>query len=151
MIGKVTLALGALLASGSARCAPDSASCTAPPSIHFAPGTTSGRVSGVLARGGVACYAIYARAGQTLSATVSSPDQNVVFQIYQPGARATPEKHPDMDDGYAITGKTLPGAGETDDAQQLRTQLPDTGRYLIDIGLLRGGGGAFTFDVSVTS
>lgn len=150
MIGKVTLVLGALLASGTAYCEPDPALCTAPPSIHFAPGATSGRVNGLLVRGGVACYAIYARAGQTLSASVTSPDQNVVFQIYAPGARAAPEKHPDMDDGYAITGKTLPGAGETDDAQNVRTKLPSTGSYLIDLGLLRGGGGAFTFDVSVT-
>ncbi len=85
-----------------------------------------------------------ARAGQTILADVASPDENVVFSLYRPGYSVKPAS-----DGPDISGPSVPGAGERDDATTVKATLPASGRYLFVLGTTRGGGGEYRLRVSV--
>ncbi len=85
-------------------------------------------------RGESDLYYLTARAGQTLTVSLSALEKNAVFTIYRPGVTVTTEP-----DGIAdIKGKTLSGAGESDDATTWKGRLPDSGRYLLVVGGTRG-------------
>ncbi len=120
------------------------AECSAPASIRFGHGQSQAKVKGGIARGEEACYVLSAHAGQTVDADVSSPDDNVVFSLYRPGYSVKPAS-----DGPDISGATVPGAGEQDDATTVKAALPTSGRYLFVLGTARGGGGEYTLRVSV--
>ncbi len=100
-----------------------------PENLRFAPGTSGAVVEGGLVRTEFACYALTARAGQRLEASVTSAENNAVFQIYAPGWR--------MRDNMA-EGPTLPGAGEGEDTMRFAGTLPANGRYLVVVGGTRG-------------
>jgi hypothetical protein len=115
---------------------PAAADCAKPAEIHFAAGATSAVVEGGLARGDRDCWTITGRAGQTLAVTQrGAVDDNIAFQLYAP-----PWTVRHTEDGWAMGGKTLPGAGESDDAARFSGPLPVGGRYLIVIGTTRGSG-----------
>ena len=120
------------------------ADCGAPAAIRFGHGQSQAKVSGGMVRAEEVCYVLGARAGQTVRADISSPDDNVVFSLYRPGYRVKP-----ADDGPDISGATVPGAGEQDDATSVRATLPASGRYLFVLGTARGGGGEYALRVSV--
>ncbi len=120
------------------------AGCNAPAPIRFRHGQTGTTVGGGVVRAEEVCYALDARAGQTLQATVSSPDDNVVFSLYRPGYEVKPAS-----DGPDISGPTVPGAGAQDDATAVKATLPASGRYLFVLGTARGGGGEYRLRVSV--
>src|SRR5437667_125733 len=61
------------------------------------------------------------KAGQTLNVSISSDENNAVFQIYSPGEK-----------------QTLSGAGETDDAMNWSGKVPADGEYVIVVGPTRG-------------
>ncbi|MGH6844072.1 MAG: hypothetical protein ACRECU_04995 [Methylocella sp.] len=107
------------------------ATCDAPAPVTFRPGAFAADVTGGVPRGLADCWTVQARAGQRVSAKVTSPEHNVVFQIYQPGW-TTAEGAP--------AGQTLPGAGEGQDASVFSGILPETGTYLFVLGTTRGGG-----------
>ena len=70
-------------------------------------------------------------------------EDNAVFQVYTPGARA---KRGDY--GVEIGGsKALPGAGEGQDAKRWSGVLPVTGTYLVVVGPIRGNA---TYKLRVT-
>ncbi|MDR3538518.1 MAG: hypothetical protein P4L71_18630 [Acetobacteraceae bacterium] len=124
--------LGALIAAGSAR-----AACDKPAPIRFATGTSGADLGGSVLRGERDCYSLGARAGQRLAVTQTpGPDDNIVFQIYQPGWKITHDA-----DGLDVAGAMLPGAGEEDDAAKWSGPLPANGTYLLVIGTSRGNGG----------
>jgi len=102
--------------------------------IRFAPGASSGEVTGGVERGGRAIYSFGARAGQTLHLRVTAVEQNAAVQIWLPGATL-----PAGDPAGDITGTTLPGAGEGQDATTWNGRLPQSGTYLIVVGATRGG------------
>lgn len=77
-------------------------------------------VRGAVVRGDRDRYTIRARAGQTLTARITSRERNAVFQIERPG------------------GRFLAGAGEGDDATRWRGRLPVTGAYVFVVGGTRG-------------
>jgi hypothetical protein len=99
--------------------------------IRFAPGSNSATVSGAVVRGTRDVYAFSARKGQAAKIEVSAVESNAAMTVWRPGARLGP---PEED----IQGKTLPGAGEGQDAQRWSGALPETGRYLIVVGPTRG-------------
>ena len=101
--------------------------------IRFAPGASGTVVSGAVIRGERALYALGARSGQRLTLGISSEEDNAVFQIYRPGARAERRDY-----GVQVLGAALPGAGEREDAKTWSGVLPDTGAYLVVIGPTRG-------------
>jgi len=102
--------------------------------IRFERGASGKDLSGAVIRGERSLYSLDARSGQRLSVSIAAVEDNAVFQIYGPGARA--ERR---DDGVEILGsKTLPRAGEGDDAKKWSGVLPDTGTYLVVVGPTRG-------------
>ena len=91
--------------------------------LRFKRGTSSGVVTGGVARGERDIITFGARAGQQMSVSIRSLENNAVFQIY-----AGP-----------VGGRVLAGAGEMDDATRWSGQLPVSARYNIVIGATRGG------------
>ncbi len=85
--------------------------------IVFPKGQQGTTIDGSLVRGDRDIYILRANAGQTMSVSVT---ENVAFVIYQPN------------------GKTLPNAGEGQDATQWEGTLPTKGAYKIEIGGIRG-------------
>ena len=136
-----SLRAGAILA-GLALAMPAAAEPGVTP-IRFAPGTSSAEVSGSVERGGRAVYSLGARAGQTMRLRVTAVEQNAAVQVWLPGASL-----PADDTMGEITGQTLPGAGEGQDATAWSGQLPRTGTYLVVVGPTRGGA-SYTLRVSI--
>lgn len=98
--------------------------------LRFPPGSSGTTVAGAVIRGEFACYALGARAGQRLEASLASAEGNAAFQIYAPGWRLVPGNLPE--------GATLPGAGEGEDATRFVGPLPADGQYLLVVGGTRG-------------
>ena len=78
-------------------------------------------ISGSVIRGESARHVVGAKGGQTLDVSISSTEDNAVFQIYLPGEKST-----------------LAGAGETDDAMKWSGKVPFDGDYVIVVGPTRG-------------
>lgn len=78
-------------------------------------------ISGSVIRGERARHLAKAKAGQTLDVSITSDENNAVFQIYSPGEK-----------------QTLPGAGEMDDATKWSGEVPADGEYVISVGPTRG-------------
>jgi hypothetical protein len=111
--------------------------------VHFDRGASSKDISGSVIRGERSLYSIDARSGQRLGLSISAAEDNAVFQVYTPGARA---KRGDY--GVEIGGsKALPGAGEGQDAKRWSGVLAVTGRYLVVVGPTRGNA---TYKLRVT-
>jgi hypothetical protein len=112
--------------------------------IRFDPGASSKDISGAVIRGERSLYSIGARGGQRLSASITSAEDNAVFEIYPPGAQAERRDY-----GVEILGaKALPGAAEGEDAKAWSGILPATGAYLIVVGPTRGNA-TFTLKVAI--
>ena len=78
-------------------------------------------VSGSVIRGEQARHKVTAKAGQTLDVSITSDEDNAVFQIFLPNGKGT-----------------LPGAGEADDATKWTGKVPTDGDYMIVVGPSRG-------------
>lgn len=88
--------------------------------MSFAKGKHSATVSGAVIRGDRDTYILGAAAGQTMTATITSTEDNAVFQIETP------------------SGEYLEDAGEGDDAMTFTGELPARGDYRIIVGGTRG-------------
>ena len=119
------------------------ASCDGPQPIRFKAGASQAQITGGIARGEIACLTMAARIDQQMVATVSSPEQNVVLQIYAPGWHIGKQ-----DDVYAIRGMALPGVAEGSDAKAWHGRLPASGTYLVVLGTTRGGAD-YRLDVAI--
>ena len=146
MTWRASLALSVLLTSLCVvpALASSQPNCAAPKPIRFERGASSAVMTGPVLRGEDVCYTIMAKAGQSLSAMVTSPDDNVEFQLYQPGYRVTRDA-----DGPSLDGATVKGAGSDDDARHVTLTLPATGTYAFLLGTERGGGGIYKFTISI--
>lgn len=109
--------------------------CDAPAPIRFASGTSSAEITGGVPRGERDCLQLRARAGQHMTATVESPEKNVVFQIYRPRWKVSRSE-----DAFVFDGEALQGTAETADASSWSGRLPESGSYLFVLGTTRGGG-----------
>ena len=108
-----------------------------PKPILFARGASQGTVEGNVLRGERDLYSITAGAGQAMTVTITAPEGNAAFQIYEPGSRIARDK----DGILEVAGNALRGAGETDDANRWAGRLPRGGAYLVVIGSTRGNAG----------
>jgi hypothetical protein len=101
--------------------------------IQFARGASSAQVRGAVVRGESALYSVEAREGQHMSLRIVSTEKNAVVQVYAPGA-----KQEIRDSVLHMSGDTLPGAGEGDDAARWTGTLPGSGVYVLVVGSTRG-------------
>ena len=115
-----------------------------PKMIFFATGSTRGTAGGHVLRGARDLYSVKAMAGQIMTVTITAPDDNAVFQIYEPGAQIGR----DADGLLQFTGKALANADDGDDATRWSGRLPRTGTYLIVIGSTRGNA-RYSMDVKI--
>jgi hypothetical protein len=85
--------------------------------VVFPKGQNGTTIDGSVVRGDQDIYILRANAGQTMRVSVTG---DAAFVIYQPN------------------GKTLPNAGEGQDATQWEGRLPAKGAYKIEVGGIRG-------------
>jgi len=135
-----------LLLSVSPAFAADPAPQTVPKvrPIFFARGWTGGMVGGHVLRGNRNLYSLTAAQGQTLTVSLTAPDDNAVFQIYEPDTKV----QRDADGTLEFVGKALPATGNGDDATRWSGHVPRTGTYLIAVGSTQGEA-RFSIDVKV--
>lgn len=112
--------------------------------IFFPRGSTGGTVGGHVLRGNRDLYSVTAARGQTLTVTITAPDGNAVFQIYEPDTKV----QRDPEGALEFVGKALPSADSGDDTTRWSGRLPRTGAYLIAVGSTRGGA-RYSIDVKV--
>jgi hypothetical protein len=110
--------------------------------IQFARGASSAEVRGAVIRGERVLYSLEAHEGQHMSLRIGATENNAVVQVYVPGARQEIR-----DSILHISGDTLPGAGEGDDAARWAGTLPESGVYLLVVGSTRGNA---TYRLNVT-
>lgn len=115
-----------------------------PRKIFFATGSTRGTAAGHVLRGARDLYSLNASTGQYMTITLTAPDDNAVFQIYEPGTTLGR----DADDILEFHGASLPGAGEGNDATRWTGRLPRTGTYLIAVGSTRGNA-RYSMDIRI--
>jgi hypothetical protein len=115
-----------------------------PKKIFFATGSTRGTVGGQVLRGSRALHSLAANEGQFMTVTLTAPDDNVVFQIYEPGTMLGR----DADGVLEFHGKALAGTGEGHDTTRWSGRLPVTGTYLIAVGGTRGNA-RYSMDIRI--
>jgi hypothetical protein len=77
-----------------------------------------------------------------MTVTISSLEDNAVFQIYEPGTTVSR----DSDRMVDVSGTAL--AGEDKDIMHWSGKLPETGSYLIVVGGTRGNA-TYKLDVGI--
>ena len=115
-----------------------------PKKIFFATGSTRGMAGGHVLRGARDLYSLTATAGQSMTVTLTTPDDNAVFQIYEPGTTLGR----DADGILEFHGASLHVAGDGNDATRWSGRLPRTGTYLIAVGSTRGNA-RYSMDVRI--
>ena len=115
-----------------------------PKKIFFATGSTRGIAGGHVQRGGRDLYSLTATAGQFMTITLTTPDDNAVFQIYEPGTTLGR----DADGVLEFHGTSLHVAGDGNDATRWSGRLPRTGTYLIAVGSTRGNA-RYSMDIKI--
>ena len=142
---KTVLAFLALVLSFAAEAAVMAAEpIPSPKPIFFATGSTSGTVGGRVLRGERNLYSVSAKAGQTMTVSLTTPDGNAVFQLYEPGTTIGR----DNDGLLEFHGKALHGTADGEDATRWSDRLPKSGTYLIVVGSTRGNA-RFSMDVKI--
>ena len=115
-----------------------------PRKIFFATGSTRGTAGGHVLRGARDLYSLTATAGQYMTVTLTTPDDNAVFQIYEPGTTLGR----DADGVLEFHGTTLHVAGDGNDATRWSGRLPRTGTYIIAVGSTRGNA-RYSMDIRI--
>lgn len=115
-----------------------------PKPIFFPTGSMRGTVGGHVLRGERNLYSLRAAKGQVMTVTVTAPDDNAVFQIYEPDTAIGR----DADGLLEFKGKSLHGADDGDDATRWSGMLPRTGTYIIVVGSSRGNA-RYSMDVKI--
>src|SRR5471030_949760 len=115
-----------------------------PKPIFFARGASIGTVGGHVLRGEQELYSLKAAAGQTLTVTLTTPDDKAVFQLYEPDAAIGR----DADGLLEFKGRPLHGTESGQDATRWQGRLPRAGTYLIVVGSIRGNA-RYSMDVKV--
>lgn len=128
----------ALTAAGAAEPVPT------PKMIFFASGSTRGTVGGQVLRSTPHLYSLKALTGQIMTVTITAPDDNAVFQIYEPGVQIAR----DADGLLQFTGTALAHAGDGDDATRWNGRIPRTGTYLVVVSSTRGNA-RYSIDVKI--
>lgn len=115
------------------------------PRVRFPRGASGVTLEGVVVRGDLDIYRVRASAGQQMSVSITSGDENAAFQVWTAGTRYSRGAY-----FWTFTdGETLEGAGETDDATSFDGELPASGDYLVVVGATRGNA-SYSLSISIT-
>lgn len=98
--------------------------------VRFAPGATGTQLVEGIARGETATFVLGARAGQKMWVSVTSVEDNAVFEVFAPNDES-------LGVSYSKRG-----------AQVWYGQLPQSGDYKVVVGTTRGGA-EITVDLSI--
>lgn len=98
--------------------------------VRFAPGANSARLVEGVARGETAAFVLHAAAGQKMRVSLTSVEQNAVFEVYAPS-----DEH-------------LGASHNKNGAQVWYGVLPLSGPYRVIVGTTRGGA-EITVDFSI--
>ncbi len=115
-----------------------------PKPIYFATGSTSGTAGGRVVGSDRVLYSVKANAGQTLTITLTTPDDNAVFQLYEPGTTVGR----DSENLLEFHGQALHGAADGEDATRWSGRLAKSGTYLVVVGSTRGNA-RYSIDVKI--
>jgi hypothetical protein len=99
---------------------------------------------GHVQRGRYNLHSLTANAGQHMTITLTIPDDNALFQIYEPGTTLGRG----ADGALQFHGKALHVPGDGNDTTRWSGRLPATGTYLIAIGSTRGNA-RYSMDVRI--
>lgn len=113
-----------------------------PKPVYFATGSTRGTVGGRVMRGAFDLYSLKAAQGQILTVTFTVPDDNAVFQIYEPDLAIG------RDAGGTLEFKGTALHGPGDDPTRWSGRLPYDGLYVIAIGSTRGSA-RYSMDIKI--
>ena len=113
-----------------------------PKPVYFATGSTRGTVGGRVMRGAFDLYSLKAAEGQILTVTLTVPDDNAVFQIYEPDLAIG------RDAGGALEFKGTALRAASDDPTRWSGRLPQSGPYVIVVGSTRGSA-RYSMDVKI--
>jgi hypothetical protein len=105
-----------------------------PKKFFFATGSTRGTAAGHVVRGTRDLYSLTASAGQVMTVTITAPDDNAVFQIYEPDTAIVRDANGVLE----IQGKAMHGTEEGSDTTRWSGRVPRTGTYLVTVGSTRG-------------
>ena len=131
VLALVVLALVSPLAGATASAAEP---IPVPKPVFFAMGSTHGTVGGRVARGARDLYSLKAAQGQTLTVTITVPDDNATCEIYEPGTIIGR----DSDQLLVFKGKALHAPREGEDTTRFHGRPPTTGTYIIAVGSTLG-------------
>jgi hypothetical protein len=106
-----------------------------PKPVFFASGSSRGTVGGHLQRGEHDLYSLKAFSGQVMTVNVTAPDDNIAFEIYEPGTTFSRDANGDL----VFSGKSLHAPAEGEDTTRFKGRLPSRGTYIIAIASTRGG------------
>lgn len=111
--------------------------------VKFTPGSNSTLIEGSVVRGERDQYLLIAKAGQKMEVSITAVEKNAAFSIYQPGYKTSKGEYGILE----ISGATLQGTGESEDATAWKGVLPKSGKYLIVVGGTRGNA---TYKLKIT-
>lgn len=115
--------------------------------VTLSPAPASTTVTGSLADTKArALYYVPGQAGQTMNVMVTSPGNNVVFQVWEPGTGA----RTNADGTLALDGKPMHDAGPAEEPAAWIGALPKTGPYLLVV-YSRRDAATYTVTISVTA
>lgn len=115
--------------------------------VTLSPAPASTTVTGSLADTKArALYYVPGQAGQTMNVMVTSPGNNVVFQVWEPGTGA----RTNTDGSLVLDGKPMHDAGPADEPAAWIGALPKPGPYLLVV-YSRRDAATYTVTISVTA
>jgi hypothetical protein len=127
----MTFMLALLLGAAGAAAAGAAEPVPTPKMIFFSTGSTRGTIGGRVTEGSRNLYSVKGTTGQTMTVTITAPDDNAVFQVYEPGTQVAR----DADGLLQFSTKAL---AHPDDTTRWSERLPRTGTYLIVVGSTHG-------------
>ena len=115
--------------------------------VTMSPAPASTTVTGSLADTKArTLYYVPGQAGQTMNLMVTSPGNNVVFQVWEPGTGA----RTNADGTLALDGKPVHDAGPAEEPAAWVGALPKSGPYLLVV-YSRRDAATYTVTISVTA
>jgi hypothetical protein len=141
MLRVFALILALLLPLGTAMAAEP---VPTPKKIFFATGSTRGTAGGHVVRGTPDLYSLTVSTGQSMTVTLTMPDDNAIFQIYEPGTTLGR----DADGVLEFHGTSLHAAGDGNDPTRWSGRLQHTGTYLIAVSSTRGNA-RYSMDIRI--